>query len=226
MIIHTAWVGPDPIPESFNVNMHTQKRHARFVGPSQHSPGFEWRCWTPELIARYPFLREVALSDYWRTCMEAKHYAAACDYLRLVLLWNFGGLWCDGDVEIVKDPERLFMQAREDFLKAAAEDGELLGTAVIYAPPRHQVIGKLIDEYKIATYADVCEGGGLENGPARFTRVAKANPDRVCLLSSEFFYPSSWRTPDQVNITENTIAWHKWAGSWKATADLSKWRYK
>lgn len=243
MIIHTAWVGPKAMPEDFKRNLHTQSTWASW---GTGNPGFArallgepFKCWDLAAILSTPEIAWVMDTPYWKTCMKAQHYAAACDLLRLVLLWNFGGMWCDGDVEVLRDPDQIFEDAwsglsalvdgnkPSNCLHAAWEDTELLGTACIVAPHFHPVIGLLIERYKTLTYADVSEGGGTMNGPQRFTEaVIGRQRSGIVLHPTEVFYPSSWRAPHVVNITDRTIAWHKWAASWKNDADLSKWRYK
>lgn len=251
MKIHTAWVGPDPIPREFIRNMM-----------SQHGFTTDFNLWTMNPV-NYPaykgrhIIKDEQISwilgtDYWKSCFEAKHYGAACDLLRLVLLWEYGGMWCDGDVELLKNPDAILGRQIIEQIKRGAidevdpfahyalhvgwEDPEdplvarMIGIAVMVAPPRHFAIGALIEDYKKLTYADIPEGGGKLNGPARFTRrileCREQQPELIRIHPQHVFYPSSWRKPSVVDIRPDTIAHHKWAASWKDTADLSKWRQR
>ncbi len=221
MIIHTAWVGPNPIPDDFKANMATQQKFAK-----------RWCFWTPQRVQNDARVAWVMDTPYFKSCMAAKHYSAACDLLRYALLYAMGGMWCDGDVEVIKAPGAIFQYGPEDHVHAGYEDDGLLGMAVVCGSPQHPLLGRLLDVYRTLTYANLPEGGGDTNGPTIFTHavrewMAKTDRDpRVTLHPTETFYPSSWRTPDVVNVTDRTVAWHKWAASWRATADLTKWKYK
>lgn len=225
MIIHTAWVGPRTWGPDIGANMATQQKFAQ-----------RWELWTEQRIAADARIAWVLESPFFKSCMVAKNYSCATDMLRYALLYAMGGMWCDTDVEIIKAPGAIFEWGPRENVHVAYEDEQLIGMAVLYAPPRHPFIGSLLDDYRKRTYADLSEGGGTHgNGPVIMTRAVnewlKLHSDidrdaRLTMHPTETFYPSSWRSPEKVNVTERTVAWHKWAASWKETADLSKWIYR
>jgi mannosyltransferase OCH1-like enzyme len=215
-LIHTAWLSGQEVPQQFRDNWATQQAHGR------------WKLWTPQELQRDARLRWCLYTPYFVSCMKAKHWAAASDLARLLMLYEHGGIWLDGDVSVLKPLDRL-MDGR---LHVGEEDPAVYGTAVIAAPAKHPVIRYLISSYLDLEYKDLYEGGGNTNGPTNMTGIINAllkNPPtaaKIAIEPREVFYPSHYANPKAINITENTLTWHQWAASWRADADLTKWGHK
>ena len=89
-IIHYCWFGENPIPEHLRQYMQTW---------SAHMPNWEIREWNEQnySIEKAPL--------YVRQAYEAKKFAFVSDYVRLLVLEKFGGVYLDTDVEVVKSLE-------------------------------------------------------------------------------------------------------------------------
>lgn len=88
-IIHTFWLGKAQMPV---------EQVAFINGWSKICPDYEIKIWKDDDIA--PYLEDCA---YVNRCLKLGKYAFLSDYLRLVILYRFGGIYLDTDVELKKN---------------------------------------------------------------------------------------------------------------------------
>lgn len=86
-IIHYCWLSKDPIPEPLQKCMDSWKANLS---------DYEFVHWNFERFPR-------GTSKWVDEAFEHKKYAFAADYIRLFALYNYGGIYLDTDVEVVKD---------------------------------------------------------------------------------------------------------------------------
>ena len=85
-IIHYCWLSEDPFPELIQNCLETWKRVL---------PDYEFILWDT-----YKFPLD---SNLWvKQAFESKKYAFAADYIRLHAVYNYGGIYLDGDIEVLK----------------------------------------------------------------------------------------------------------------------------
>lgn len=164
-------------------------------------------------------------APYLHEALEAKHWAAASDLLRLVALWCFGGVYIDCDVEILRPDmlvEKLCLAGVGNRVIIGREDSVNVCGAVIVAPPRHPFIARMLDVYAGLSFKDTFEGsGGTVNGTTLLTREASGRND-VIFTSPEVFSPIHWSTIKSLSLEERhavatefkSITLHHYAGSW------------
>ena len=85
-IIHYCWLSDDPIPGKLQRCMDSWKRAL---------PDYEVVRWNFERFPR-------GTSKWVDEAFENKKFAFAADYIRLFALYNYGGIYLDMDVEVVK----------------------------------------------------------------------------------------------------------------------------
>jgi len=86
-IIHYCWLSNDPIPQKLLDYMKSWK---------DILPDYELMLWN--------FDRFNKDSSLWvKQAFDNKKYAFAADYIRLFALYNYGGIYLDMDVEVLKD---------------------------------------------------------------------------------------------------------------------------
>lgn len=85
-IIHYCWFGNKPIPKSHQDYIDNWRKVL---------PDYEFVCWNESKIDidSIPFLRQAYDSKMW---------AFVADYTRLYALYNYGGIYLDTDVEVLK----------------------------------------------------------------------------------------------------------------------------
>ena len=85
-IIHYCWLSNDPIPTNLQKYMKSWEKYL---------PDYEFWLWD--------FNRFDINSSIWvKEAFEAKKYAFAADYIRCYALYNYGGIYLDMDVEVLK----------------------------------------------------------------------------------------------------------------------------
>ncbi len=95
-------------------------------------------------------LKQFELPKVVRAALSNKKYAFAADWLRLKVLYLFGGVYLDTDVEVFKGFDSLLTEGTDMFLGYIFDAS--LGTAVIGTKPKNQVIGELLKQYESAEY--------------------------------------------------------------------------
>lgn len=85
-IIHYCWFGGNPKPES--VIKFIESWH-------KYCPDYEFREWNETNF-------DINENNYCKEAYEAKKWAFVTDYVRLKALYEYGGIYMDTDVEVVK----------------------------------------------------------------------------------------------------------------------------
>ena len=85
-IIHYCWFGKNPLPELAIKCINSWKKYF---------PDYEIKEWN-----EYNF--DVNIIPYTREAYRVKKYAFVSDYARFWILYNYGGIYFDTDVEVIK----------------------------------------------------------------------------------------------------------------------------
>ena len=126
--IHYCWVGGNPLPESAKKCISSWRRYC---------PDYEIIEWNE---SNYDFTK----NQYMRESFEAKKWAFATDYARLDIIYQYGGIYLDTDVEIIKSFNPLLKN--KGF--AGFEDSEFVNSGQGFgAEAGNPVIKKLLESY-------------------------------------------------------------------------------
>jgi mannosyltransferase OCH1-like enzyme len=183
-VFHQIWLGLEALPET----------HARYQETwLAHHPGWELRMWTEANVPRD--LRRPEGLERIRPPWERS------DLLRLELIWRFGGVYVDTDMECLRPLEPLIGKAR--FFSARSGRGR----------PHHALFGSvaghpLLDSAINALVPSEFYGGKPSN-LAPFGEMLNANRDEVLFLE-----PAIHRSKD----TNRQLAYavHHRDAIWKA----------
>jgi mannosyltransferase OCH1-like enzyme len=85
-IIHYCWFGRNPLPQSALKCIESWKMYL---------PEYEIKEWNEDNF-------DVNIIPYTREAYDAKKYAFVSDYARYWILYHYGGLYFDTDVEVIK----------------------------------------------------------------------------------------------------------------------------
>lgn len=165
-------------------------------------------------------------NQYANEAFSNKKYAFVSDYLRLEILFKYGGIYVDTDVEILKSLDPFL----NDAAFASFEDEKHIQTALIGAEQGNSWIKMLLDYYQEVKFID---GQGKQNTKTNVEIVTELSEGcgfirngqeqilnfGVHIYPKEFFCPISTQHERLNCFTENTYAVHHFNGSW-----LPKWR--
>lgn len=170
--------------------------------------------------------RENALSvmpDWASRAIECGSFVNASNFLRLQVLFETGGVYVDGDVQVIKPPP-LTDEAFIGFQRADTFE-DSLNTAVMGSTPRHPFIALLLERAKrfdpdVAGQVISCSlttalirEVGIHSFPEKPTFV---KPYALTLYPRDYFHPFDWMTGFKpLSITENTCTIHYWSHLWK-----------
>ena len=85
-IIHYCWFGRNPLPPMAIKCIESWKKYL---------PDFEIKEWNEDNF-------DIAINPYVEEAYHMKKYAFVSDYARFWILYNYGGLYFDIDVELLK----------------------------------------------------------------------------------------------------------------------------
>lgn len=214
-IIHYCWFGGKPLPTSALKCIESWKRYL---------PNYEIKRWDESNF-------NVNGIQYTASAYKARKYAFVSDYARFWILYNFGGLYFDTDVEIIKCLDDII--AKGPFM--GCENPYSEGYSEIYvnpglglgATPGLGIYKEIIDFYCGAKF-ETTSGANPETVVTYVSRILyrkgfKNSPgiqqvDDIYIYPSDYFCPIS--TYDgKLRITKNTRSIHHYDQTWQ-----SPWR--
>lgn len=128
-IIHTFWFSGDDIPDSYVKCIESWKKYC---------PDYEIKIWNSKNY-------DVNKNKYMSEAFEAKKWAFVSDYARLDVVYQYGGIYLDMDVEILRNIDDLLKL--ECFFGVDEWDFIDLGTG-FGALPGNSLIKDLLEVYK------------------------------------------------------------------------------
>lgn len=161
---------------------------------------------------------DVNKSKYMKKAYEEKKYAFVADYARFDIIYNYGGIYLDTDVELLKPlPEKLL---ELDGFSGVESNNKIATGLILAATKNNEMIKEVIEKYdtlnfeydkNMPTVVDIVteifkKYGFKENGK-------KQTINNFVIFPSEYFcgYDLDIREPA---ITNNTISIHHYAYSW------------
>jgi mannosyltransferase OCH1-like enzyme len=200
-IIHQIWLG-SPFPAEYADWQASWKRH---------HPTWEYRLWTDEDLATFPL--------YNRDMYEAaENYGEKSDIARYEILYQYGGLYIDTDVECVAPFD--FLHDRYTFyvgIQPLDTASVQLGIGIIGASKHHSLLACAIQQLRNNKNIPQVIA---KTGPIFFTQLFCTfvhNFERCIALPSSYFYPrgynQAYKDRDQWLCPE-TYAIHHWGGTW------------
>ena len=210
--IHYCWFGRNPKPKLAEKCIKSWKKYC---------PGYEIIEWNEDNfdIASAPL--------YVRQAYEAKKWAFVTDYVRLWALVNYGGIYMDTDVEVIKPLDRfLSHQAFSGF-----EDDSHIPTGIMASEKDFPLFVEFLQYYDNAAFynadgtisyitnvtviTNYCVAKGLIQNNT-FQTI-----EGFALYPKEVFCPVSYQT-GFLEKTKNAVTIHWFSGSWKSEADKKK----
>ena len=213
-IIHYIWLGDKPLPKIAEKCIKSWKKYC---------PDYEIKRWDESNL-------NLDCCEYAKQAFNEKKYAFVSDAVRFDILFNYGGIYLDIDVELYASLDKFL----EDTAVLAFENEDAIAPGLILASEKgNKYIGELLDLYKKDSFI-------LENGSQNLetvcTKVTNYLFERGLVLnnqnqkvldfsiySSDYFCPKSL-SDGKIRKTQNTVAVHHYYGSWKTKSSKFKSR--
>ena len=171
---------------------------------------------------------DINMNKYIKNAYDKKKWAFVSDYARLWIIYNYGGIYLDTDVELIKSFDKEIYNYNGFFCMEKTMVNTGLG---FYAKKGDKVIKELLDLYENLSFSDKTTCVLLNDGifSQHFTGlhniVEKKCINNYIIYSNEYFCPMDYDTR-KLNITDNTIGIHWFGGSWFSTNKRIKEKIK
>lgn len=204
-IIHYCWFGGKGKPEDVIQYIESWKIYC---------PDYEIKEWNEKTF-------DVNENDYCREAYEAKKWAFVTDYVRLKVLYEFGGIYMDTDVEVVKSLDPLLKYNA----LSGYESQTSIPTGTMCACRNNEWIGMLLEDYKNRHFFKADGTLDLTTNVKVITRLTqqkyqleldgnmKIFGDNMVLLPFDYLCAKDFET-GIVTKTQNTFTIHHFSGSW------------
>lgn len=202
-IIHFCWLSKDEYPELVVKCMESWKKYL---------PDYELMIWNTENF-------DVNCCQYTAEAFAAKKYAFVSDYIRLYALYNYGGIYLDSDIEVLKSFDdllnnRAFTCFQNSYSVAAWIFGSEKNNPIFKEFLDYYIDKKFImDNGKMdltpnpVPITDICKKHGLQ------LENVKQELDYITVYPQDYFCPYN-HISEELNITENTYSIHYFNAAW------------
>lgn len=220
-IIHYIWLGGKPIPE----------RDQKFIdGWKELHPDYEFKLWNESNF-------DMDVCDYVREAYANKKWSFISDYIRAYVLYNYGGIYIDTDVELLKSFDDLL---KYDFF-TSFENMVILNPAITGSTKGNKLVGELLDHFNRKTYFTDKKKTKVDSFimPIVASVIFKKKfglklnntfqelkvDDMTCAFLPCDYYHAQDYVSGEVVITENTHGIHRYAGSWLTAKNKKEDRF-
>lgn len=203
-IIHYCWFGPKEMSDLDKECIESWKKYL---------PDYEFRFWSEDNF-------DYTQSAYVKEAYEQNHFVFVSDYLRWYALSNYGGLYLDLDIEVLKNLDE-FLENNHTFL--GFENKTLVGTGIVGTEKGSWISKKMFEYYD--THEFVNEDGNIDTTasvqiivPILETKgFEKENKeqflDDIHIYERDIFFPK--KVDDETFLTtDRTVTIHKFEGTW------------
>ena len=215
-IIHYCWFGRGPLPELAQKCIASWKKYL---------PDYEIKEWNEDNF-------DVNIIPYTAEAYKAKKYAFVSDYARFWILYQYGGIYVDTDVEVIRPIDDIidrgnFMGFETDpkpQLKTGASEASVNPGLGMGVAPGLGIIKKMLDFYEGRHFEFVPGGIGQLTIVHIATEVLRKaglkqqqgiqQVDDMWIYPAEYFCPINLKT-GRIHVKPNTRTIHHYAGTWQ-----------
>lgn len=199
-IIHYCWLSNDPVPEKLQIYMNSWK---------EKLPDYEFMKWD--------FSKFNKESSIWVSeAFAHKKYAFACDYIRIYAVYNYGGIYMDMDMEVIKafdnllDAPTMFAYERSDHTWIEA--------GCFGAEKHNFFLKKCLERYEGRHFVRKNNTLDVLPLPRVMEEVIRNNNLTINAYPWTYFTAKSYDSGIE-SPTSDTYAIHHFAGSWKSNEE-------
>lgn len=208
-IIHYCWFGGAPLSEMAKKCIKSWEKYC---------PDYQIMEWNEQNF-------DVNFNDYVKEAYLKKKWAFVSDVARLYALVNYGGIYMDTDVEVIKSLDDLLKY--ESF--AGFETETQIQTGLLACCKKNELFYEFLNDYNDMHFLRNDGSMDLTTNVTRITNICNKyglilNNSIQCvkgmvILPKEYLCPKDHETK-KINITKNTYVVHHFDGSWHSDEEL------
>lgn len=205
-IIHICWLSGDLYPENIAKCIDSMKKNL---------PDYKINIWTKDNF-------DIESILWVKEAFESKKYAFAADYIRFWALYNFGGIYLDSDVEVLKTFDE--MLKTKSFI--GFEYLNIPEAAVVGAEKGCKWIKQCLDWYKDKHFINPDGSQNKQVVPHLVNIVLTKNLgnkisdtgkiqyfDDITIYPYFYFSPKNYFT-GKIRIADETVCIHRFNSAW------------
>ncbi len=204
-VIHYCWFGGNPLPK---LAIKCIKSWKKFF------PDYEIKEWNETNF-------NVNIIPYTEEAYKEKKYAFVSDYARFWIIYKYGGIYFDTDVEVIKPMDDIisgggyFGRESEECLRVNPG----LGMA---APSGHPLYREILNVYSTLHFTSKTNFKKRIKSVVDYTselleKKGVNNCNTIQITDSIRIYPKEYFAPSNIyNITKKTYSIHYYSSSWKS----------
>lgn len=207
-LIHCFWFGNDSYSQLNLQCIESWKKNL---------PDYEIKVWTKKDF-------NISINKYTKKAYQLQKYAFITDYARLYVLYNYGGIYLDHDMEVLQNIDGFLSQ--ECFL--GFESHTLIGASIIGAKKHNPFIKKCLDEYENLAHFEILPKlmtyvYKKYYSTTKFNSNKKISRRNFTIYPIDYFYPLPYGKSYSSNmITKNSHCIHWWEKSWGKNKKINK----
>lgn len=191
MIVHQVWIGTKPAPEEW---MSTVESFCK-------SYGYTYMRWGNEEIQKLPIHKYHGIPQLLQEYLENEtqyKYAGLVDIYRTILLYEYGGVYLDSDMIILRPREfHTFLENHKEALFYGWEtNNTLIANSVIGCPKGHPYMKLCLDElpFHADRFAEkpVWDRSGPGFVTHMYNRYGNLYENEIVILPQTVFFPGGW----------------------------------
>ena len=198
-IIHYCWFGGKPLPKSAIKCINSWKKFF---------PGYEIREWNESNF-------DVNMVPYTKEAYAAKKYAFVSDFARFWVLHEYGGVYFDTDVEVIRPMDDIIAKSAYLGMEPPSSINPGLGMA---AQAKHPFYSWYLDYFSDKHFTS--EQPSMVPVVTDHMKQNRWIPDcTIQTIEGITIYPSDYFCPQAmmeapINLTENTRSIHHFDATW------------
>lgn len=210
-IIHYCWFGGNALPDSAIKCIESWKKYF---------PGYEIKEWNEKNY-------DVKKNRYIAEAYEAKKYAFVSDYARFDILYQYGGIYFDTDVEVIRSFEDIlqkgaFMGCEENV--SIQNERNLINPGLgMAAPSGLKIYKEILEFYDNQKFVNKDGTVNLETVVTKTTKILYEHGlenkndlqeiEGITIYPQEYFNPKDSSTGELI-MTKNTHSIHWYSMTW------------
>lgn len=202
-IIHYCWMSGDAYPELVEKCIASWKRIM---------PDYKIIEWNSKNF-------DYCSNDYAKQAYDVKKWAFVSDYVRLKVLYEYGGIYLDSDIEVFKRFDDLL----ENKAFTGFENKESIGPWLLASEPRNPLFKEFLDDYDNRVFLLENKRFDLTPNPVILTNILykhgfECNGELqklkdITIYPKVYFCPKDFAT-GKVDFSINNYCIHYFNGGW------------
>lgn len=214
-IIHYCWFGPKPLGKLEKKCLKSWQKYF---------PDYKIMKWSEENV-------DLEECEFIKEAYAQKKWAYVADYARSKALYEYGGIYFDTDMEVIRNMDEFL---DKEFVVGIEDSGLANAAIVICKNKKNKYMKELLDNYRKSKFNetgdlfDICIPKQLEKIFNKYgfkkacEEIQVLNKD-ITIYPREYFYPLSYDMQNNI-FTDKTCTIHHFSASWTDTGEkISVW---